>query len=91
MRILVCVKRVPAPGSKINVTADGQDVHAANLGFTMSPHEECAVAAAAQLIEQHGGEASVLTLGAPEAEEQARSDTEFEPVIAEVLLAGGVL
>jgi len=72
MRILVCVKRVPAPGSKINVTADGQDVDAANLGFTMSPHEECAVEAAAQLIEQHGGEATVLTLGAPEAEEQAR-------------------
>jgi electron transfer flavoprotein beta subunit len=72
MRILVCVKRVPAPGSKINVTADGQSVDAANLGFTMSPHEECAVEAAAQLIEQHGGEATVLTLGAPEAVEQVR-------------------
>ena len=47
MKILVCVKRVPAPGSKINVTADGQSVDTANLGFTMSPHEECAVEAAA--------------------------------------------
>lgn len=72
MRVLVCVKRVPAPGSKINVTADGQSVDAANLGFTMSPHEECAVEAAAQLVEAHGGEATVLTLGAPEAEEQVR-------------------
>ncbi len=72
MRVLVCVKRVPAPGSKINVTADGQAVDAANLGFTMSPHEECAVEAAAQLIEQHGGEATVLTLGVPEAVEQVR-------------------
>lgn len=72
MRILVCVKRVPAPGSRINVTADGQQVDAANLGFTMSPHEECAVEAAAQLIEQHGGEATVLTLGASEAVEQVR-------------------
>jgi len=72
MKILVCVKRVPAPGSKINVTADGQSVDATNLGFTMSPHEECAVEAAAQLVEQHGGEATVLTLGAPEAEEQVR-------------------
>ena len=68
----MCVKRVPAPGSKINVTADGQAVDAANLGFTMSPHEECAVEAAAQLIEQHGGEATVLTLGVPEAVEQVR-------------------
>ncbi len=72
MRVLVCVKRVPAPGAKINITADGQRVDTANLGFTMSPHEECAVEAGAQLIEQHGGEATVLTLGPAEAEEQVR-------------------
>jgi electron transfer flavoprotein beta subunit len=72
MRILVCVKRVPAPGARINVTADGQDVDTTHLAFTTSPHEECAVEAAAQLIEQHGGEATVLTLGPAEAEEQLR-------------------
>lgn len=72
MRILVCIKRVPAPGARINITADGQDVDSAFLGFTTSPHEECAVEAAAQLIEQHGGEATVLTLGPPDAEEQLR-------------------
>ena len=72
MRVLVCVKRVPAPGAKINITADGQRVDTANLGFTMSPHEECAVEAAAQLVEQHGGDATVLTLGPIEAEEQIR-------------------
>lgn len=72
MRVLVCVKRVPSPGSKINVTADGQDVDATNLGFTTSPHEECAVEAAGQLVEEHGGVATVLTLGPPEAEEQLR-------------------
>ena len=72
VRVPVCVKRVPAPGAKINVTADGLEVDAANLGFTTSPHEECAVEAAVQLIEQHGGEVTVLTLGAPEAEEQVR-------------------
>ncbi|MGB0210310.1 MAG: electron transfer flavoprotein subunit beta/FixA family protein, partial [Ilumatobacteraceae bacterium] len=72
MRILVCVKRVPAPGSKINITADGQRVDDTNLGHTTSPHEECAVEAASQLIEEHGGEAVVLTLGGIEAEEQLR-------------------
>jgi electron transfer flavoprotein beta subunit len=72
MRVLVCVKRVPAPGARINITADGQAVDTANLGFTMSPHEECAVEAGAQLIEQHGGEATVLSLGPVEAEEQVR-------------------
>ena len=72
MRILVCVKRVPAPGARINVTDDGQAVETAHLGFTTSPHEECAVEEAVQLVEAHGGEVTVLTLGPPEAEEQLR-------------------
>ena len=72
MRVLVCVKRVPAPGAKINITADGQAVDTAYLAFTTSPHEECAVEAAVQLVEAHGGEATVLTLGPGEAEEQLR-------------------
>jgi len=72
MRVLVCVKRVPAPGARINITADGQSVDTAFLGFTMSPHEECAVEEAVQLVEQHGGEATVLTLGPSEADEQLR-------------------
>jgi electron transfer flavoprotein beta subunit len=72
MRILVCVKRVPAPGARINITADGQAIDTAFLGFTMSPHEECAVEEAVQLVEQHGGEATVMTLGPAEADEQLR-------------------
>lgn len=72
MRILVCVKRVPAPGAKIRITPDGLDVDTANLGFTTSPHEECAVEAAVQLTEALGGEATVLTLGPAAAEEQLR-------------------
>jgi electron transfer flavoprotein beta subunit len=72
MRVLVCVKRVPAPGARINITADGQEVDTAHLAFTTSPHEECAVEAAAQLVERHGGEATVLTLGPAAAEEQLR-------------------
>lgn len=73
MKILVCVKRVPAPGARINITDDGQQVDTAFLGFTVSPHEECAVEAAVQLVEQHGGEVTVLTLGPTEAEEQLRT------------------
>jgi electron transfer flavoprotein beta subunit len=72
MRVLVCVKRVPAPGAKINITDDGQSVDATNLGHTMSPHEECALELAVQLVEAHGGESHVLTLGVAEADEQCR-------------------
>lgn len=73
MNILVCVKRVPAPGARINITSDGQQVDTAFLGFTVSPHEECAVEQAVQLIEKHGGDVTVLTLGPVEAEEQLRT------------------
>jgi electron transfer flavoprotein beta subunit len=68
----VCLKRVPAPGARINVTADGQAVDTANLGFTMSPHEECALEAGLALVEAHGGSVTALTLGPVDAEEQLR-------------------
>ncbi|MDO9174260.1 MAG: electron transfer flavoprotein beta subunit/FixA family protein, partial [Actinomycetota bacterium] len=72
MRVLVCVKRVPAPGARINITPDGLAVDTAYLAFTTSPHEECAVEEAVQLVERHGGESTVLTLGPAEADEQLR-------------------
>ena len=72
MQILVCVKRVPAPGSRINVTDDGQDVDSTHLGFTTSPHEECAVEEAVQITEALGGEVTGRALGGAEAEEQLR-------------------
>ncbi|HCB37816.1 MAG TPA: electron transfer flavoprotein subunit alpha [Acidimicrobiaceae bacterium] len=73
MRVGVCVKRVPSPGSRINVTDDALAVDAAKLGFTTSPHEECAVEAAVQLVEAGGGEVVVITLGPAEAAEQLRT------------------
>lgn len=72
MDILVCVKRVPNTGAKITVTEDGQDIETGNLGFTISPHEECVVEEAIQLVEKHGGSATVLTLGPDAATEQLR-------------------
>ncbi len=72
MEILVCVKRVPMVGGKIVVTPDGQEVDTRLSGFTISPHEECAVEEAVQLVERRGGSVSVLTLGPPAAAEQLR-------------------
>jgi electron transfer flavoprotein beta subunit len=72
VRILVCVKRVPITGGKMVLTADEQAIETRHLGFTISPHEECAVEEAVRLIEANGGETVVLTLGPPEAEEQLR-------------------
>lgn len=72
MRVLVCVKRVPAPGARIVISPDGRTLDTAHLGFTMSPHEECAVEEAVQIVEREGGLSTVLTLGPPEAEDQLR-------------------
>lgn len=73
MRILVCVKRVPAPGARIVLTEDQQAIDTNLLSFTVSPHEECAIEEGVQLAEKHDGTVTVLTLGPPEAEEQLRS------------------
>ncbi|MFT7474525.1 MAG: electron transfer flavoprotein beta subunit [Verrucomicrobiales bacterium] len=73
MRILALVKRVPAPGARINITEDEQYVDDKNLGHAISPHEECGVEAAVQLIEKHGGETTVLSMGADVSEEQLRA------------------
>ena len=68
----MCVKRVPAPGARINLTADERAIDATHLAFTTSPHEECAVEAAVQLVERHAGDVTVLTVGPDEAVEQLR-------------------
>ncbi len=72
MEILVCVKRVPATGGRLVLTSDGQEIDTRYLGFTVSPHEECAVEEAVRIVEAQGGSATVLTLGPAVAEEQLR-------------------
>ena len=98
MNILVCVKRVPDTGAKLLLSEDKRSVDTRRLGFTISPHEECAVEEAVQIIEREGGEGVVLTLGPPEAEEQLRDSLargmdraillEIEGVIGNVHLRG---
>jgi electron transfer flavoprotein beta subunit len=69
---LVAVKRVPITGGKMVLTDDAQAIETKHLGFTISPHEECAVEEAVRIVETGGGEVVVLTLGPAEAEEQLR-------------------
>jgi electron transfer flavoprotein beta subunit len=72
MDILVCVKRVPMVGGTVVLTADGQEVDTRTSGFTVSPHEECAVEEAVRITERDGGTVTVLTLGPAEAAGQLR-------------------
>ena len=73
MDILVCVKRVPTVGGVITLTADRQAIDTKASGFTISPHEECAVEEAVRLVERFGGSVTVVSLGPVAAEEQLRA------------------
>ncbi len=73
--VLVAVKRVPDSSSEVLLTADAQAVDGSKAGFTTSPHEECAVEIATQIVGagEGGGEATVVTLGDRDAVEQLRN------------------
>ncbi|MFB6224095.1 MAG: electron transfer flavoprotein beta subunit/FixA family protein [Haloarcula sp.] len=73
MDTVACIKRVPDTGAKITLTDDEQQIDTSHLGFTISPHEECAVEEAIQMAEDHDGTATVLSLGPEDAAEQLRT------------------
>jgi electron transfer flavoprotein beta subunit len=73
LNVLVCVKRVPETGARISLTADAQSIDTTHLGFTISPHEECAVEEAIRLVAEHGGSSAVLALGPAAAVEQLQN------------------
>jgi electron transfer flavoprotein beta subunit len=75
VNVLVAVKRVPDSSSEVLLTADEQAVDGSKAGFTTSPHEECAVEIATQVVAagEGGGEATVVTLGDKDAAEQLRN------------------
>jgi electron transfer flavoprotein beta subunit len=90
VRILCCVKRVPLTGGRMVLTEDAQALETRHLGFTISPHEECAVEEAVRIVEAGGGEVVVLTLGPAEAEEQLRDCMAVGADRAVLVQTGGV-
>lgn len=72
MDVLVCIKRVVAPGAMIPLTEDGTEVDTRHLGFTVSPHDECALEEAVRIVERQGGASTAITVGPQAAVEQLR-------------------
>jgi electron transfer flavoprotein beta subunit len=70
--VLVCIKRVPDVSGEVLLAEDGMAVDARHVGFTVSPHEECAVELATQVADATGGSATVLTVGPSDSVEQLR-------------------
>ena len=74
MDIAVCIKRVPLSPGRWTLTPDETDIDTSGsaMGWTLSPHEECATEAAVQLVEQNGGSVTAISLGTPESQDQIR-------------------
>jgi len=70
--ILVCIKRVPDVSGEALLTADGLHVDARHVGYTVSPHELCAVELAVQVAGDTGGSVTVLTVGSADSVEKLR-------------------
>ncbi len=63
MKILVCVKQVPATESTLHILANGLDINRADLSFVVNPYDEFAVEEALRMKERQGrSEVTVLSL-----------------------------
>lgn len=72
MQIYVCVKHVPDTAANIKVSGEtGFDD--STCKFIANPYDEYAIEAAVQLVEQHGGEVVIVTIGKPAAISTIRS------------------
>ena len=67
MNVLVLVKEVPDPDAAVTLD-DGENVVIGDVPSLPSPYDENAIEAALEIKESVGGQITVATLGAPEAE-----------------------
>lgn len=70
MKILVCLKQVPAKDASLRIADDGQWVRESDIAFEVNEPDAFALEAGLQLKEKFGGEVVVASLG-PERVRQA--------------------
>jgi electron transfer flavoprotein beta subunit len=73
VKVLVTVKRVEDPESKIKVRPDGTGIVTDGVNYKMNPFDEIAVEEALRLKEAHGGEVVVVTIGSEKAIAELRA------------------
>jgi len=73
LKILVCVKQVPATDSRIKPAADGITIDPAGLEYVINPYDEIAVEEALRIKEKLGGEVVAVGIGGARAEEGLRT------------------
>lgn len=72
MKICVCVKQVPDPTLSMRVDPASRRLIRDPAKSILDPADEYGIETALRLVEQHGGETVVVTMGPPSAEEALR-------------------
>ena len=73
MKILVTVKRVTDYEARLKIKPSGEGIETDGVNMISNPFDEIAVEEALRLVEKHGGEVCVVSVGASEAATQIRS------------------
>ncbi len=74
MKIVACIKRVPATDTRVKVGADGTFIETAQVEWIINPYDEIAVEAALRVREAAGaGEVIVLSMGPAETGKELRT------------------
>lgn len=73
MKILVSVKRVPDPESKIKLKSDASGIVTEGLTWVINPFCEIAVEEALRLKKAHGGEVVIVAIGDDDSTQQIRT------------------
>jgi electron transfer flavoprotein beta subunit len=74
MKILVPLKRVPDPDTKIRVKSDGSGIETDGVKFAVNPFDAIALEEALRVRDKSGaGEIVVVSIGGPECGEQLRT------------------
>jgi electron transfer flavoprotein beta subunit len=75
MEILVCVKRVPDnEENEIEVNSSGTDIDRGDLVYSVNEWDNYAVEEAIQMVDEHGGSVTVVSVGDDDAEEILRRE-----------------
>ena len=74
MKIVACIKRVPATDTRVKVAADGTSIDTSQVEWIINPYDEFALEAALRVKEAAGaGEVIALSLGPAEASKELRT------------------
>src|SRR5512137_2157869 len=71
MHIVCCVKQVPDT-AQVKIDPETNTLVRAGVESICNPYDLVAVEAAVQLVEKHGGKATVISMGPPQAEAALR-------------------